>query len=151
MNMKIRVIIKKLSNPRVRRRLKIGLSIMGGAIMMSLILKIVYDIGYFNAESLKNDKNAELPVTLPVLTMESAQRIVTGALKEDATTPKTIVDEIIDNNPLFSTIIIENNKTKKIAWIINMRLFFTGDLFNDEGYNLTEGIEHQHNINRGDH
>ena len=149
--MKIRVIIKKLSNPRVRRRLKIGLSIMGGAIMMSLILKIVYDIGYFNAESLKNDKNAELPVTLPVLTMESAQRIVTGALKEDATTPKTIVDEIIDNNPLFSTIIIENNKTKKIAWIINMRLFFTGDLFNDEGYNLTEGIEHQHNINRGDH
>ena len=117
--------------------------------MMSLILKVVYDIGYFNAQSLINDKNAELPVTLPVLTMESAQRIVTGALKEDATTPKTMVDEIIDNNPLFSTIIIENNKTKKIAWIINMRLFFTGDLYNDQGYNLTEGIEHQHNINRG--
>ena len=32
-----------------------------------------------------------------------------------------------------------------------MRLFFTGDLFNDEGYNLTEGIEYQNNINRGDH
>ena len=147
--MKIRFIIKRLSNPRVRRRLKIGLSVMGGAIVMSLILKVVYDIGYFEAQSLINDKNAELPVTLPVLTMESAQRIVTGALKEDATTPKTMVDEIIDNNPLFSTIIIENNKTKKIAWIINMRLFFTGDLYNDQGYNLTEGIEHQHNINRG--
>ena len=26
-----------------------------------------------------------------------------------------------------------------------MRLFFTGDLFNDEGLNLTEGIERQHN------
>ena len=117
--------------------------------MMSLILKVVYDIGYFNAQSLINDKNAELPVTLPVLTMESAQRIVTGALKEDPTTPKTMVTEIIDNNPLFSTIIIENDKTKKIAWIINMRLFFTGDLYNDQGYNLTEGIEHQHNINRG--
>ena len=147
--MKIRFIIKRLSNPRVRRRLKIGLSIMGGAIMMTLILKVVYDIGYFNAQSLLNDKNAELPVTQPVLTMESAQRIVTGALKEDATAPKTIVDEIIDNNPLFSTIIIENNKIKKIAWIINMRLFFTGDLYNDQGYNLTEGIEHQHNISRG--
>ena len=30
-----------------------------------------------------------------------------------------------------------------------MRLFFTGDLYNDAGYNLTEGIEHEHNINRG--
>jgi hypothetical protein len=29
-------------------------------------------------------------------------------------------------------------------------LFFTGDLFNDQGYNLTEGVEHQYNINRGD-
>ena len=118
--------------------------------MMSLILKVVYDIGYFEAQSLKNEKNAELPIKQPVLTMESAQRIVTGALKEDTTAPKTIVDEIIDNNPLFSTIIIENNKQKKIAWIINMRLFFTGDLYNDEGYNLTEGIEHQHNIKRGE-
>ncbi len=32
-----------------------------------------------------------------------------------------------------------------------MRLFFTDDLFNYEGYNLTEGIERQYNINRGDH
>ena len=149
--MKIRIIIKKLSNPRVRRRLKIGLSVMGGAIMLSMTLKIVYDIGYFDAQSLENDKNAELPTTQPVLTMESAQRIVSGALKEDPTNPKTIVDQIIDNNPKLSTIIIENNKLKKIAWIIDMRLFFTNDLFNYEGYNLTEGIEHQHNINRGDH
>jgi hypothetical protein len=149
--MKIRVIIKRLSNPRVRRRLKIGLSVMGGVIMIGLIFKLVYDIGYFEAQSLKNDKNAELSNTQPVLTMESAQRIVSGALKEDPTNPKTIVDQIIDNNHKLSTIIIENNKLKKIAWIIDMRLFFTGELFNDEGYNLTEGIEHQHNINRGDH
>jgi hypothetical protein len=148
--MKIRVIIKKLSNPRVRRRLKIGLSVFGGAIMAVLAFKISYDIGYFDAESLENDKNAELPATHPLLTMESAQRIVSGALMEDPTNPKTIVVQIINNNPNLSTIIIENNKLKNIAWIINMRLFFTGDVFNDQGINLTEGIEHQHNISRGD-
>ena len=149
--MKIRVIIKRLSNPRVRRRLKIGLSIMGGAIMLVLLFKIAYDIGYFDAQSLKNKQNAELPTTQPVLTMESAQRIVSGALKEDPTNPKTIVVEIIDNNHKLSTIIIENNNLKRIAWIIDMHLFFTNDLFNDAGYNLTEGIEHEHNIKRGDH
>ena len=151
MNMKIRVIIKKLSNPRVRRRLKIGLSILFGAIMMSLIFKIVYDIGYFNAQSLENDKTAELTFKHPVLTMESAQRIVSGALKEDPTNPKTIVDQIINNSTKLSSIIIENNKQKQIAWIIDMHLFFTGDLFSDKGYNLTEGLEQRHNINRGDH
>lgn len=149
--MKTRVIIKKLSNPRVRRRLKIGLSVYAGVIMIGLMFKLVYDIGYFNAQSLKNDKNAELPFTHPVLTMESAQRIVSGALKEDPTNPKTIVVQIINNNQKLATIIVENNKLKKIAWIIDLRLFFTGDLFNAEGYNLTEGIEHQHNINRGDY
>jgi hypothetical protein len=149
LNKKIRIIIKKLSNPRVRRRLKIGLSVYSLVVILGLAFKLVYDIGYFNAQSLKNDKNAELPIAYPVLTMESAQRIVSGALKEDPTNPKTIVDQIIDNNHKLSTIIIENNKLKKIAWIIDMRLFFTGDLFNNEGYNLTEGIEHHHNINRG--
>lgn len=151
MNTKIRIIIKKLSNPRVRRRLKIGLCVYAGVVMLGLMFKLVYDIGYFNAQSLKNDKNAELPVTYPVLTIEFAQRIVSGALKEDPTNPKTVVDQIIDNDHKLSTIIIENNKLKRIAWIIDMRLFFTGDLFNNEGYNLTEGIEHHHNINRGDH
>ncbi len=148
--MKIRVIIKKLSNPRVRRRLKIGLSVYGAILIIGLIFKLVYDVGYFNAQSLKNEQNAELPITHRVLTMESAQRIVSGALKEDPTNPKTIVNQIIDNDQKLATIIIENNKLKKIAWIIDMRLFFTGDLFNDAGYNLTEGIEHQHNINRSD-
>jgi hypothetical protein len=83
--------------------------------------------------------------------MESAQHVVTGALKEDPNNPKTIVSQIIDNDQKLSTIIIENNRIKRIAWIIDMRLFFTGDLFNNEGYNLTEGFEHQHNIIRGDH
>ena len=151
MNMKIRVIIKKLSNPRVRRRLKIALSIWFGGIILGLMFKVVYDIGYFNAQSLENDKNTELPTKHPVLTMESAQRIVSGALKEDPNNPKTIVNQIIDNNYKISTIIIENNKIKKIAWIIDMHLFFTGDLFNGAGSNLTERIEQQHNINRGDH
>ncbi len=149
--MKTRVIIKKLSNPRVRRRLKIGLSVYGILIMLGLMFKVVYDIGYFNAQSLKNDKNAELAITHPVLTMESAQRIVSGALKEDPTNPKTIVTQIINNNQKLAIIIIESNKLKRIAWIIDMRLFFTGDRFNNEGYNLTEGIEHQHNINRGNY
>jgi len=118
--------------------------------MFGLTFKLVYDIGYFDAQSLENDQNAGLPTTQPVLTMESAQRIVSGALKEDSTNPQTIVDQIIDNNHKLATIIIENNKVKKIAWIINMHLFFTGDLFNDAGYNLTVGIEQQHNIKRGD-
>ncbi|WP_262965208.1 hypothetical protein [Methylobacter psychrophilus] len=149
--MKIRVIIKRLSNPRVRRRLKIGLSVFGGAILIVLTFKIVYDIGYFDAQSLENAKNAEQSATQPVLTMESAQFIVTGALKEDPTNPKTIVEQIVDNNHKLAVIVIENNKVKKVAWIIDMHLFFTGDLFNDAGYNLTVGIEQQLNINRGDH
>jgi hypothetical protein len=149
--MKIHVIIKKLSNPRIRRRLKIGLSVYGAVIIIGLLFKLVYDIGYFNAQSVKDDKNAEQLITHQALSMEAAQRIVSGALKENPIKPKTIVVQIIDDNQKLSTIIIENNQQKKIAWIIDMRLFFTGDLFNYEGYNLTEGIEHQHNINRGDH
>ncbi|MGD0959477.1 MAG: hypothetical protein ABSB19_06695 [Methylomonas sp.] len=85
------------------------------------------------------------------MTIESAQRIVSGALKEDPNNPKTIVDQIVDDNQKLATIIIENNKQKKIGWIIEMRLFFIGDLFNDKGYNLTESIEYQHNINGGIH
>lgn len=149
--MKIRVIIKKLSNPRVRRRLKIGLCAYGGVAIIGLLFKLVYDIGYFNAQSFTHDKNAGLAITHPVLTIESAQRIVSGALKEDPTNPQTIVNQIIDSNHNLSTIIIENNTLKKIAWIIDRRLFFTGDLFNDAGYNLTDGIEHQYNIKRDDH
>ena len=118
--------------------------------MLVIAFKTVYDIGFFDAQSLENAKNAELPTAQPVLTMESAQRIVTGALKEDTTNPKTIVTQIIDNNHKLATIIIESNKLKKIAWIIDMHLFFTGDLFNDAGYNLTAGIEQQHDIKRGD-
>jgi len=146
--MKIRVIIKKLSNPRIRRRLKIALSVFFGGIILGLMFKVVYDIGYFDAQSLENDKIAVLPTAYPVLTMESAQHIVSGALKEDPTNPKTIVVQIVDNNRRLSTIIIESNKIKKIARIIDMHLFFACELFNDEGYNLNEGIEHQYNINR---
>jgi hypothetical protein len=149
--MKISVILKKLSNPRVRRRLKIALSVWFGLIFLGVMFKVVYDIGYFNAQSLKNDRKAELPTTYPVLTIESAQRIVSGALKEDPTNPKTIVDQLIDNDHKLSTVIIENNKIKKIAWIIEMHLFFTGELYNDVGYNLNEGIERQYNIKLGDH
>lgn len=149
--MKISVILKKLSNPRVRRRLKIALSVWFGLIFLGVMFKVVYDIGYFNAQSLKNDRKAELPTTYPVLTIESAQRIVSGALKEDPTNPKTIVDQLIDNDHKLSTVIIENNKIKKIAWIIEMHLFFTGELYNDVGYNLNEGIERQYNIKFGDH
>jgi hypothetical protein len=143
---KISIIKKKLSNPRVRRRLKIGLSIYGAVIILGLVFKLAYDIGYFDAQALKKEKNAGLATALPVLTLESAQRIVTGALKEDPGNPKTIVTQIFDNNPKLSTIIIESNKQKKVAWIIDMRLFFTGDLFNNDGYNLTKGIEKQNDI-----
>jgi hypothetical protein len=154
--MKFSVFIKKLSNPRVKQRLKIALSFYAVLIVLGLTFKLGYDIGHFNAQALENEKNAKLlstsqPIVPPVLTIESAQRIVSGALKEDPANPKTSVTQIVDHNNKLSSLIIENNKLKKIAWIIDMRLFFTGDLFNSEGYNLTDGIERQHNINHADY
>lgn len=152
--MKFSVLIKKLKNPRVRRRLKIALSVYAVAIVLGLLFKMTYDIGYFNAQALEEDKNAKLQTIKhsdPVLTMEAAQRIVSGALQEAPANPKTVVTRIIDSNQKLSAIIIENNKLKKIAWIIDMRLFFTGDLLNEEGYNLTKGMERQHNINSADY
>jgi hypothetical protein len=145
--MKFSVFVKKLSHPRVRRRLKIGLSVWGVMIIISLICKIAYDIGHFKAQSFISDKNTSTSTGRQVLAIEYAQRVVSGALKEDPNNPKTIVTQVVDNNQKLSTIIIENNKQQRIAWIIDMRLFFMGDLFNDNGYNLTESIEHQHNIN----
>ena len=141
--MKFSVFVKRLKHPQVRRRLKIGLSVWGVAILLAVICKMTYDIGYFKAQALIDNKNSAIPNTHQALTMESAQRIVTGALKEDPSSPKTLVSEIIDNDKNLASIIIENNKQKKIAWIIDMRLFFTGDLFNDKGYNMTQAIEDQ--------
>ena len=146
--MKIRVIKKKLSNPRIRRRLKIAFSIWFGGILLGLLFKAVYDIGYFDAQSLINDKNAALPTIDPVLTIRSAQHIVSGALKEDPNNPQTVVNQIINKTHRLSAVIIEHNNIKKIGWIIDMHLFFTGNLFNDEGINLNEGIERQYEINR---
>ncbi|MDD2759342.1 MAG: hypothetical protein PHH11_03490 [Methylomonas sp.] len=144
--MNFSTIVRKLSHPRVRRRLKIGLSIWAIAIIIGLTFKLAYDIGYFKAQSLIDAKNASTPANRPVLTMELAQRIVSGALMEDTGNPKTIVRQIINNDQKVSTIIIESNNQKKIAWIIDMRLFFSGDLFNNNGYNLTEALEQQYNI-----
>ena len=141
--MKFSVFIKRLKHPQVRRRLKIGLSVWGVAILLGVLFKAVYDIGYFKAQSLIDNKNATIPNVRQVLTMEIAQRIVTGALKEDPSSPKTLVTQIMDNDQKLASILIENNKQKKIAWIIDLHLFFTGDLYNDKGYNLTEAIEKQ--------
>lgn len=149
--MRLSVFVRKLSNPRVRRRLKIGLSVWAVAIIISLIFKLAYDIGYFKAQSLIDEKNTALSVTRAMLTMELAQRIVTGALKEDPNNPKTIVSQIIDNDQKVSTIIVESDNQKKIGWIIDLRLFFTGALFNDNGYNLTEALEQQYNIRSASH
>ena len=143
--MKIRYVIKRLSNPRVRRRLKIGSSLFGGAILIAVVLKIVYDIGYFDAQALKQANKTELPTSNPVLNLKSAQLIVSGALKEDVNTPKTLVTEIVSDNSSLATVIIENNRVKKVGWIINSRLFFTGNLYNEVGINLTEGIERHYN------
>jgi hypothetical protein len=151
--MKIRVLIKKLSNPRVRWRLKVALSFYAVMIVLGVTGKMVYDVGYFNAQALENEKNAKLPTTTshPALTMEVAQRIVSGALREDPSHPTTLVSQIVDHNYKVSTIIIENNGIRKIAWIVDMRLFFIGNIFNEEGYNLTEGMERLHNINHADY
>ena len=148
--MKISVIIKRLSNPRVKRRLKIFLTVWGSVITIGLTFKLGYDIGYFDAQSLEDNQKAETPITHG-LTIESAQRIVSGALKEDPVHPTTIVSQVIDDNKKLSTILIESNQLKKIAWIIDMRLFFMADLLNSQGFNLTESIEQTYNINPGDH
>ena len=116
--------------------------------MLGILFKVVYDLGYFDAQSLKDNEIAALPKANPILTIESAQRIVTGALKEDPNNPETIVDQIVNNNPRLATVIIEKNKLKKVAWIIDMRLFFVGELYNDAGYNLNEGIARQYNLDR---
>ena len=133
--MKIRFVMNRLSNPRVRRRLKIASCLFFGGIFLAILFKVVYDIGYFDAQSLKDSEIAALPTANPVLTLEAAQRIVTGALKEDPNNPETSVVQIVNNDPRLSTVIIENNKLKKVAWIIDMRMFFAGELFNDAGYN----------------
>jgi hypothetical protein len=146
--MKFRVIVKRLSNPRIKRRLKIAVFIWFGGIGLAILFKVIYDIGYFDAQSLMNQKVSEFPTTVPVLTIESAQRIVTGALKEDPSNPQTIVEQVLVDDHRFSTIIIENNGIKKIGRIIDMRFFFSCELYNDEGYNLNEGIEHQYDLNR---
>jgi hypothetical protein len=154
--MKIRFVINRLSNPRVRRRLKIALCIWFGGIIFAILFKVVYDIGYFDAQSLKDEEIAAQPTATPVLTLEAAQRLVSGALKEDINNPETIVHQIVNNNPRLATVIIEKNKLKKVAWIVDLRLFFAGELYNDAGYNLNEGIESELNLdrdnfNRGDH
>lgn len=146
--MKIRFFLKRLSNPRVKRRLKIALCIWFGGILLAVLFKVVYDIGYFDAQSLKDEEIAALPTANPVLTIEAAQRIVSGARKEDPNNPETIVDEVVNSDPRLATVIIEKNKIRKVAWIIDMRLFFAGELFNDAGYNLNEGIERQYNLDR---
>lgn len=144
--MKFSVFLRRLSHPQVIRRLKIGLSIWAIAIVLSLVMKITYDVGYFKAQSLLEQKNAAAPSSRQFLTIEAAQQVVTGALKEDPSNPRTIVTQVVDNNQKLATVIIENNRQRKIGWIIDMRLFFIGDLFNDNGYNLTESLEYQHNI-----
>ena len=143
--------LKRLSNPRVRRRLKVALSIWASLIILGISHKVVYDVGYFDASSLESAKNASAPFIRPKLTIKAAQNIVAGALKEDPNNPNTIVTQIVGDNHKLSTIIIENNQQKKVAWIIDMRLFFTADVFNKDGYNLTKGFEQQYEIKRNNH
>lgn len=147
--MKFSVFIKRLKNPRVRKRLKIALSVYAVAIILGISFKTVYNIGYFNAKALDDEKRAKrnpTPFVQRVITRESAQRIVSSALKEDPVNPKTIVERISSNNRKLSSIVIKNNGLKSVAWIIDMRLFFMGDILDEGGYNLTKAVERKHNI-----
>ncbi|MEY4768376.1 MAG: hypothetical protein RL637_1015 [Pseudomonadota bacterium] len=151
--MKFSVLIKKLKNPRVRKRLKIALSVYGIAILLGIAFKMVYDIGHFNALAVENEKNKQLPSMIPqeVLTAEIAQKVITGALKENPQHPNTILVQIVNNERNFASIIIEKDNIRKVAWILDRRLFFSGDLLNESGYNITKAIERQHNINNADY
>ncbi len=147
--MKFSVAIKKLKNPRVRKRLKIALSVYAIGIMLAIGSKVVYDIGYFNALALDKEKKAKRysPAAKVVLTTEYAQRIVSGALKEDPANPQTIVERISSNNRDVAAIVIKSGSVKQVGWIVDMRLFFVGDIFDGTGYNLTKAIERKHGIN----
>lgn len=147
--MKFSVFIKRLKNPRVRKRLKIALSVYAVVIILGISFKTVYNIGYFNAKALDDEKRAKrnpTPFVRRVMTKEYAQRIVSSALKEDPTNPKTLVERISSNNRKLSSMVIKNNGLKKVAWIIDMRLFFVGDLLDEGGYSLTKAVERKHNI-----
>ena len=148
--MKLAVAIKKFKNPRVRKRLKIALSVYAVAIALGVTFKIVYDIGFFNAKAIESEKLAKrqaAPRVNPVLNKKEAQRIVSGALKENPNYPQTIVNRILSHDRDALSIEIETNQIKQVAWIIKKRLFFIGDLFDATGYNLTEAVERKNNIN----
>jgi len=147
--MKLSVFIKRLKHPRVRKRLKIALSVYATIIILGISFKTVYNIGFFNARALEDEKRAKrnpTPFIRRVMTKEYAQGIVSSALKEDPTNPKTIVERISSSNRKLSSIVIKNNGVRKVAWIIDMRLFFVGDLLDEGGYNLTKAVERKHNI-----
>ncbi|NOQ34360.1 MAG: hypothetical protein GQ569_00510 [Methylococcaceae bacterium] len=147
---KLAIVIKKFKSPRVRKRLKIALSVYAVGILLGIGSKVIYDIGYFNALALKDEKMAKrqsTPQVKVVLTKESAQRIVSNALKEDPANPQTTVERINRHNRELSSIVIEKDQVKKVAWIINMNLFFIGDIFDTKGYNLSKAVERKHNIN----
>ena len=139
-------IIRRLSHPRVKKRLKIGLTVWAVTITLFLMCKLSYDIGYFKAQSVIDDKNAATPVVRQFLDIETAQKVVSGALIEDPNNPKTTVIQILNNDPKFSSIIIESGTQKNIAWIVDRRLLFIGDVLSDTGYNLTDAQKKQHNI-----
>ncbi len=143
------IFIKKLKNPRVRRRLKIALSVYAVAIILGIILRTVYNIGHFNARLFDEEKKANLnsiPFVQRVITTEYAQLLVSRALKENPTNPQTIVERISGNSHKLASIIIENNGIKKVAWIIDMRLFFVGNILDKRGYSLTNAVERKHNM-----
>ncbi len=147
---KLAVVIKKFKNPRVRKRLKIALSVYAVGVILGITFKVVYDIGYFNALAFDEEKLAKRqssPRINTELNKQSAQRIVTGALQENPANPQTIVNRILGHNRDATSIVIEKNKVKKIAWIIDKRWFFVGDIFDATGYNLSDAAERKHNIN----
>ncbi len=147
--MKLSIFIKRLKHPRVRKRLKIALSVYAAVIILGISFKTIYNIGYFNAKALDNEKRAKrnpTPFVQRVMTRELAQRIVSSALKEDPLNPQTLVERISSNNRKLSSLVIKNNGLKKVAWIIDMRLFFMGDILDEGGYSLTKAVERKHNI-----
>lgn len=143
------IFIKKLKNPRVRKRLKIALSVYAVAIILGISFKTVYNIGYFNARLIDKEKKAKLsstPFVKRVMTKEYVQMLVSMALQENPADPQTIVDRISSNSRKLASIIIEKNGIKQVAWIIDMRLFFVGNVLDKRGYSLTNAVERKHNM-----
>lgn len=136
--------LKMLDIARVRYRLKIGGVVLAVFVLLCVTFKVGHDVGYYHSHALtvSPDNLALLPSS--EISLREAQSIVSGALKEDGLNPKTVVDKILDSNNKLLSIVVLKEGRREIAWVLNRRFYFSGDLYSSDGYNVTDGLVKQY-------